>query len=117
LYRLLSRAIACGVDRFERRRSARADPRRSATTPEPLGVARGFVAVDMWMEDEMLDAKRKENGKAPKGDQKRQPADEERHLTEELEMTFPASDPPASIQPGGGVTGAEVVGPKPADSN
>lgn len=29
------------------------------------------------------------------------------HLSQELEMTFPASDPPASIQPGSGVTGPE----------
>jgi hypothetical protein len=35
--------------------------------------------------------------------------DEERQLTKELEMTFPASDPPASTQPGSGITGPEVV--------
>ena len=36
--------------------------------------------------------------------------------TEELEMTFPASDPPASTEPGGGITGAEPApntGPEP----
>jgi hypothetical protein len=31
----------------------------------------------------------------------------DRELTEELEMTFPASDPPASTEPGGGITGPE----------
>ena len=38
--------------------------------------------------------------------------EQERQLTKELEETFPASDPPASTQPGGGVTGPEVVEPK-----
>ncbi len=33
---------------------------------------------------------------------------EDRELTKELEMSFPASDPPASTQPGSGITGAEV---------
>lgn len=38
------------------------------------------------------------------------PKDEQdRELSRELEMTFPASDPPASTEPGGGVTGPEVV--------
>ena len=36
----------------------------------------------------------------------RRPKDEQdRILSMELEMTFPASDPPASTQPGSGVTG------------
>jgi hypothetical protein len=30
-------------------------------------------------------------------------------LSKELDMTFPASDPPASTQPGGGITGPEVA--------
>jgi hypothetical protein len=34
-----------------------------------------------------------------------------RQLTKELEMTFPASDPPASTQPGSGITGPEVANP------
>ena len=40
----------------------------------------------------------------------------DQELTEELEMTFPASDPPASTEPGGGITGAEPApntGPEP----
>ena len=65
----------------------------------------------------MGEAKRREKRKVAKGDQERQPTDEERQLTGELEMTFPASDPPTSTQPGGGVTGAEVAEPEPADSN
>jgi hypothetical protein len=32
-------------------------------------------------------------------------AEQDRQLSKELAMTFPASDPPASSQPGGGVTG------------
>jgi hypothetical protein len=38
--------------------------------------------------------------------------EQERQLTKELEQTFPASDPPASTQPGSGVTGPEVVEPQ-----
>jgi len=34
--------------------------------------------------------------------------EEDRELTKELEDSFPASDPPASTQPGGGITGPEV---------
>jgi len=33
----------------------------------------------------------------------------DRELSKELESTFPASDPPASTQPGSGITGPEVV--------
>jgi hypothetical protein len=40
--------------------------------------------------------------------------DQEKKLTKELEMSFPASDPPASTQPGGGITGPEAVKPAPA---
>jgi hypothetical protein len=35
-------------------------------------------------------------------------SEQERKLSKELESTFPASDPPASTQPGGGITGPEV---------
>ncbi len=38
--------------------------------------------------------------------------EQDRVLSEELETSFPASDPPSSTQPGGGVTGAEVAKPK-----
>jgi hypothetical protein len=38
---------------------------------------------------------------------------QERQLSEELKQSFPASDPPASTQPGGGITGPEEVKPKP----
>lgn len=34
-----------------------------------------------------------------------------KELTKELEGTFPASDPPAVTQPGGGITGPEDVKP------
>ncbi len=39
--------------------------------------------------------------------------DSEDKLAEELEMTFPASDPPAATQPGAGVTGPERPLPPP----
>jgi len=35
--------------------------------------------------------------------------EKDRELSKELESTFPASDPPASTQPGSGVTGPEAV--------
>jgi hypothetical protein len=34
--------------------------------------------------------------------------EKEQQLSEELDMSFPASDPPASTQPGSGVTGPET---------
>jgi len=34
---------------------------------------------------------------------------EDRQLTKELEMSFPASDPPAATQPGSGITGPEAT--------
>ena len=37
-----------------------------------------------------------------------------KELDKELDMSFPASDPPASTQPGSGVTGPEVAEPAPA---
>jgi len=40
--------------------------------------------------------------------------DQERRLSKELEATFPASDPPASTQPGSGITGPEVAHIMPA---
>lgn len=42
-------------------------------------------------------------------------ADQERLLSEELKQSFPASDPPASTQPGGGITGPEVVEPRSSE--
>jgi hypothetical protein len=41
--------------------------------------------------------------------------EEDRELSEELEMSFPASDPPSSTQPGSGITGAEPPPPGVAD--
>jgi Protein of unknown function (DUF2934) len=39
-------------------------------------------------------------------------AEKEQQLSTELEGTFPASDPPASTQPGGGITGPEAARPE-----
>jgi hypothetical protein len=44
---------------------------------------------------------------------KKSKGEREQQLSKELEQTFPASDPPASVQPGSGVTGPEVAKPKP----
>ena len=35
--------------------------------------------------------------------------EQDRQLTKELEMSFPASDPPAATQPGSGITGPEAA--------
>jgi len=42
-----------------------------------------------------------------KDDEKKSKNEEDQELSEELEMSFPASDPPSSTQPGGGITGPE----------
>jgi hypothetical protein len=34
--------------------------------------------------------------------------EKDRELSRELEMSFPASDPPAATQPGSGITGPEA---------
>jgi hypothetical protein len=49
---------------------------------------------------------------SPKKQEPKSKGDQERQLTKELEATFPASDPPASTQPGSGITGPEAVKPK-----
>jgi hypothetical protein len=46
---------------------------------------------------------------APKKQEPKSKGEQERRLSKELEMSFPASDPPASTQPGGGITGPEVA--------
>jgi hypothetical protein len=84
-------------------------PQLFAYASEPLATlevhveALGAIA---FPEDEMAEAKR---DKKSKGEQEQQ-------LSKELEQTFPASDPPASVQPGSGVTGPEVAKPKPKDN-
>jgi hypothetical protein len=35
--------------------------------------------------------------------------EEDRQLSRELEMSFPASDPPAATQPGSGITGPKAT--------
>jgi hypothetical protein len=35
-------------------------------------------------------------------------AEQDRELSSELAMTFPASDPPSSSEPGGGITGPDA---------
>jgi hypothetical protein len=42
-----------------------------------------------------------------KDDEKKSKKEEDQELSEELEMSFPASDPPSSTQAGGGITGPE----------
>ena len=80
-----------------------------AHASEPLATFEVHVeafGAKAFPEDEMAEAKR---DKKSKGEQEQQ-------LSKELEQTFPASDPPASVQPGSGVTGPEVAKPKPKDN-
>ena len=46
--------------------------------------------------------------KRPPGGDDRSKAEKSKDLDEELDESFPASDPPSATQPGGGVTGTEV---------
>ena len=54
----------------------------------------------------------KEKQKGPEKQTPKSKGEKERDLSKELEMSFPASDPPASTQPGSGITGPEVAKPK-----
>jgi hypothetical protein len=79
-----------------------------ALASEPLATLEVHVeaiGAIAFPEDEMAEAKR----------DKRSKSEQEQQLSKELEQTFPASDPPASVQPGSGVTGHEVAKPKPKD--
>ena len=53
----------------------------------------------------MVKAKREQKAKQEANRQKSK-NEEDRQLSEELEMSFPASDPPAATEPGSGITGA-----------
>lgn len=57
------------------------------------------------MEDRMAAAKREQKPNKEKKQQKSK-KEEDRQLSEELDMSFPASDPPAATEPGSGITGA-----------
>jgi hypothetical protein len=52
----------------------------------------------------MTKAKREQKPKEEKHQKSKN--EEDRQLSEELEMSFPASDPPAATEPGSGITGA-----------
>jgi hypothetical protein len=59
--------------------------------------------------EEMM-TKTPQNREAKKEDEARKSKNEEdRQLSRELEESFPASDPPASTQPGSGITGPEFI--------
>ena len=55
-------------------------------------------------------AKTQQDGKSRKKGERKSKSEEDRQLSRELEMSFPASDPPAATQPGGGITGPEAAG-------
>jgi hypothetical protein len=54
-------------------------------------------------------AKAEQDGKSKNEADRKSKTEEDRQLSKELEMSFPASDPPAATQPGSGVTGPAVA--------
>ena len=54
--------------------------------------------------------------KTPTDEDKKEKKAQDKRLDDELDDTFPASDPPASTAPGHGATGAEVKRDKGAQS-
>jgi hypothetical protein len=60
-----------------------------------------YAGVSVWDRLEGKMAKTEHNQKSKD--------EEDRQLSSELEMSFPASDPPAAIQPGSGITGPEAA--------
>ena len=52
-------------------------------------------------------AKTEQDRKSKKKEDRKSKNDEDRQLSKELEMSFPASDPPSATQPGSGITGPE----------
>jgi hypothetical protein len=53
-------------------------------------------------------AKTEQDQKSENEEDRRSKNEQDRQLTKELEMSFPASDPPAATQPGSGITGPEA---------
>jgi hypothetical protein len=64
----------------------------------------GFV---FRLESKMVQTEQEQKSKG-KEDRKSK-NEQDRQLTKELEMSFPASDPPAATQPGSGITGPEAT--------
>ena len=50
-------------------------------------------------------AKEQHDQKSKDEEERKSKNEEDRQLSRELEMSFPASDPPAATQPGSGITG------------
>ena len=53
--------------------------------------------------------KSQQDQKSKDKEERKSKNERDRQLTKELEMSFPASDPPAATQPGSGITGAEAA--------
>ena len=53
-------------------------------------------------------AKTEQDRKSKKKEDRKSKNEEDRQLSKELEMSFPASDPPSATQPGSGITGPWV---------
>ena len=56
-------------------------------------------------------AKKQHDQKSKDEEEWKSKNEEDPELSRELEMSFPASDPPAATQPGSGITGPEAASP------
>ena len=54
-------------------------------------------------------AKTEQERKSKNEEDRKSKNEQDRQLSRELEMSFPASDPPAATQPGSGITGPEAT--------
>ena len=57
-------------------------------------------------------AKTEQDQKSKDNEDRKSKNEQDRQLTKELEMSFPASDPPAATQPGSGITGSDAASSK-----
>ena len=57
-------------------------------------------------------AKKQHDQKSKDEEERKSKNEQDRQLTKELEMSVPASDPPAATQPGSGITGPDAARPE-----
>ena len=74
-----------------------------------IELYRARCRSDLNSEDiEWMGSMTKQIGRHAEKQKPKSKNEQERELSKELEMSFPASDPPSLTQPGGGITGPEV---------
>jgi hypothetical protein len=68
-----------------------------------------YAGVSVWDRLEAEMAKAEQDRTSKNKEDRKSKNEEDRQLTKELEMSFPASDPPAATQPGSRITGPEAT--------